>query len=114
MGRAAVEPDVGVAQAPPVRGRLARILWGDLAPPWLLPLATAAVLFLRLGAPSLWTHEGRWALICREMNRSGDSFPPRLLDEDYFDKPLLSYWLMLAVGRLAGGLTETALRIPGV
>jgi 4-amino-4-deoxy-L-arabinose transferase-like glycosyltransferase len=93
---------------------LARVLWGDRAPAWLLPLAATTILLVMLGTPNLWTHEGRWALICREMERSGDYFHPRLFDDDYFDKPLLSYWLMIGCGRLTGGLNEWALRLPGV
>ncbi len=99
----------------PPRGRgLARILWGDRAPAWLLPLAATTILVVMLGSQDLWTHEGRWALICREMDRSGDYFHPRLFDDDYFDKPLLSYWFMIGAGRLMGGLNEWALRLPGV
>jgi 4-amino-4-deoxy-L-arabinose transferase-like glycosyltransferase len=92
---------------------LARVLWGGERTAWILFLASAAVLFVMLGSQTLWTHEGRWALICREMERSGDYFHPRLFDADYFDKPLLSYWFMIAFGRLLGGLNEWTLRIPG-
>jgi len=78
-------------------------------------MAVAALTFLAFpGAATLWTHEGRWAVICREMLRSGDYFHPYLFDEEYFDKPLLSYWLMIGSARLFGSLTETTLRIPGI
>jgi 4-amino-4-deoxy-L-arabinose transferase-like glycosyltransferase len=78
-------------------------------------LATAALLlFIMPGASNLWTHEGRWAVICREMMRSGDYLHPYLLGEEYYDKPLLSYWLMIGVARLLGGLSETALRLPSM
>jgi len=66
------------------------------------------------GAADLWTHEGRWAVICREMMRSGDYIHPYLFDEEYYDKPLLSYWLMIGSARLLGGLSETALRLPAM
>jgi len=80
-----------------------------------LLLGTAAVvLLLFLGSASLWTHEGRWAVICREMMRSGDYFHPYLFDEEYFDKPLLSYWLMIGCARIFGVLNETTLRLPGI
>jgi len=78
-------------------------------------MAVAALTFLAFpGAATLWTHEGRWAVICREMLRSGDYFHPYLFDEESFDKPLLSYWLMIGSARLFGSLTETTLRIPGI
>jgi len=77
-------------------------------------LGTAVLLLLVFpGAASLWTHEGRWAVICREMMRSGDYFHPYLFDEEYFDKPLLSYWLMICCAKLFGVLNETTLRLPG-
>jgi 4-amino-4-deoxy-L-arabinose transferase-like glycosyltransferase len=80
-----------------------------------LLLGTAAVLLLLFpGAASLWTHEGRWAVICREMMRSGDYFHPYLFDEEYFDKPLLSYWLMIGCARIFGVLNETTMRLPGI
>ena len=82
--------------------------------PWILLSAAAVLLLICPGAASLWTHEGRWAVICREMLRSGDYFHPYLFDEEYFDKPLLSYWLMIGCSRLLGGLGEAALRIPGM
>ena len=78
-------------------------------------LGTSALLLLLFpGSASLWTHEGRWAVICREMMRSGDYFHPYLFDEEYFDKPLLSYWLMIGCAKLFGGLNEITLRMPGI
>ncbi|HTF55723.1 MAG TPA: glycosyltransferase family 39 protein, partial [Planctomycetota bacterium] len=108
--------DAGGHEAPgPDEARgLPRLLWGNGAPRWLLPVASAAVLLVMLGSQTLWTHEGRWAVITREMERSGDYFHPRLFDDDYFDKPLFSYWLMIGAGRLLGGLNEWTLRLPGV
>jgi len=99
---------------PAERRGLAHWLWGPGAPRWLLHAASAAVLLVMLGSQNLWTHEGRWAVICQEMERSGDYFHPRLFEDDYFDKPLLSYWLMIAFARLLGGLNEWSLRLPGV
>jgi 4-amino-4-deoxy-L-arabinose transferase-like glycosyltransferase len=81
---------------------------------WILLGAAAAILLAFPGSASLWTHEGRWAVICREMMRSGDYFHPYLFDEEYFDKPLLSYWLMIGCAKVFGTLNETTLRLPGI
>lgn len=82
--------------------------------PRLLLAVSAVILLAFPGSGSLWTHEGRWAEICRDMMRSGDYFHPHLFDEEYFDKPLPTYWIMIASARLFGGLNETTLRIPGI
>src|SRR5258706_14998308 len=91
-----------VPLVPLERRGLPGFLWGDRAPAWLLPLAATTILLVMLGSQNLWTHEGRWALICREMDRTGDYFHPRLFDDDYFDKTLVSYWLMIGCGLLIG------------
>src|SRR5438045_1472680 len=89
-----------------------RLLLAPVRGPRIL-LAPAALLILIMpGASSLWAHEGRWAVICREMMRSGDYVHPYLFDEVYYDKPLLSFWLMIGVARVFGGLSETAMRLP--
>src|SRR5262245_37296805 len=77
-----------------------------------LMLAAAAVLFVSLGAHELWTYEGRWAEICREMQQSGDWLHPREFGEPCYDKPPLSYWLVLAASKSTGSLDEWALRLP--
>jgi 4-amino-4-deoxy-L-arabinose transferase-like glycosyltransferase len=78
-----------------------------------LVLAGAAVLFLaRLGDRAIWSEEVRWAEIPREMVRSGDWFWPTINSHTYYDKPLGSYWLVLAASTVAGGVNETAARLP--
>jgi 4-amino-4-deoxy-L-arabinose transferase-like glycosyltransferase len=99
--------------APP-RPRLAGALLDPVLGPRILLGSAALLLFIMPGASNLWTHEGRWAVICREMMRSGDYTHPYLFDEEYYDKPLLSYWLMIGFARLLGGLSETAMRLPGM
>ncbi|HSD10668.1 MAG TPA: glycosyltransferase family 39 protein, partial [Candidatus Binatia bacterium] len=89
-----------------------RWLWGDSATIVLLLTVSAAVLLGRLGAAELWTEEGRWAAICAHMVASGDYLHPYLYGEPYYDKPLLSYWLMVGAARTLGRLDETALRLP--
>ncbi len=76
-------------------------------------LALAAVLFFaRLGDRALWTMELRWAEIPREMRLSHDYFWPTINGRTYYDKPLGSYWLVIAASRLTGSLDETAARLP--
>ena len=79
----------------------------------LLVLALAgALLFLRLGERSLWGPEGRWASVAREMRLSSNYFWPTINGVGYYDKPLLSYWLVLGAAHLTGGLNEAATRLP--
>ncbi|MGE5293996.1 MAG: ArnT family glycosyltransferase, partial [Solirubrobacterales bacterium] len=67
-----------------------------------------------LGARGLWGAEDRWAEIAREMRLTGDYFHPRLNGEAYFDKPLLTYWLILPAAAIAGRLDEAVARAPSV
>ena len=87
-------------------------LWGESSSIILLLAISAVVLFVKLGAAELWTHEGRWAAVCSHMMRSGDYLHPYLYGAAYYDKPVLSYWLMIGAARLFGRLSETALRLP--
>jgi 4-amino-4-deoxy-L-arabinose transferase-like glycosyltransferase len=76
-------------------------------------LTVAAVLFFtRLGARALWSSEFRWAEIAREMLLTSRYFWPTINGHVYYDKPLGSYWLVLAAAHLRGGLDETAARLP--
>jgi 4-amino-4-deoxy-L-arabinose transferase-like glycosyltransferase len=76
-------------------------------------LMLAAVLFFaRLGARALWASEFRWAEIAREMQLSSRYFWPTINGRVYYDKPLGSYWLVLAAARLTGGLDENSARLP--
>jgi 4-amino-4-deoxy-L-arabinose transferase-like glycosyltransferase len=82
---------------------------------WLpvVVLILAAGLFLgRLGERALWSEELRWAEIPREMVLTGDYFHPTINGRSYYDKPLGSYWLVLASAGLTGSLDETAARLP--
>jgi 4-amino-4-deoxy-L-arabinose transferase-like glycosyltransferase len=75
-------------------------------------MLAAAMFFARLGARALWSSEFRWAEIAREMQLTSRYFWPTINGRVYFDKPLGSYWLVLAAARLTGGLDETAARLP--
>ncbi|HEV3144798.1 MAG TPA: glycosyltransferase family 39 protein [Gemmataceae bacterium] len=76
-------------------------------------LVLAAVLFgARLGERSLWSEEVRWAEIPREMEQTGRYFWPTINGKPYYDKPLGSYWLVLAAAHITGNLDEAAARWP--
>ncbi len=75
-------------------------------------ILAAAMFFARLGARALWSSEFRWAEIAREMLLTSRYFWPTINGRVYFDKPLGSYWLVLAATGLTGGLDETSARLP--
>lgn len=79
---------------------------------WGVIALTAILYFTRLGARALWSSEFRWAEISREMIRTGNYFWPTINGHLYYDKPLGSYWLVLASTWITGGLDETAARLP--
>jgi 4-amino-4-deoxy-L-arabinose transferase-like glycosyltransferase len=79
---------------------------------WGVLVLTAILYFTRLGAKALWASEFRWAEIAREMIRSGNYFWPTINGHLYYDKPLGSYWLVLASIPVSGGMNETAARLP--
>jgi 4-amino-4-deoxy-L-arabinose transferase-like glycosyltransferase len=88
--------------------RPARWGWPDLA----ILTVGGLLLFTALGTRSLWHSEGRWAEITREMFLTGDFFHPTIGGEPYFDKPLLTYWLVAAAAAISGKLDEWAARFP--
>ncbi len=75
-------------------------------------VSALVLLFGALGGTSLHGSEERWAEVTREMFRSGDFFHPTINGEPYFDKPLLSYWLIALVSLAAGSITEWPVRLP--
>ena len=85
-------------------------------PFWLQALTVmvlaAALFFLGLGERALWGPEGRWGSIAREMELSGNYFWPTINGRAYYDKPLLSYWFVIAASRLTDGVNEAAARLP--
>src|SRR5262249_33773257 len=89
-------------------------LWGPRARFGSLLAAAAAILLVVLGGRELWTLEARWADICWRMMHSGDYVHPSLGGVTYYDKPLLSYWLIIVTARLIGHLSVWALRLPSV
>ncbi len=84
------------------------VRWADF-----LLLSTAFLLmFWGLGGRSLWGSEGRWAEVVREMLLTKDFFHPTIGGEPYFDKPLLTYWLIAAISAVTGTLNEWVVRAP--
>jgi len=55
--------------------------------------------------------EPRYAAVAREMYLSGDYITPRLLGENWFEKPVLMYWCA-ALGYAIFGIGETGARLP--
>jgi 4-amino-4-deoxy-L-arabinose transferase-like glycosyltransferase len=92
--------------------RIARYLYSESSKTVYLLVGSGLILLLMLGSGVLWNLETRWAAIAMEMMRSGDYFHPYYFTEAYFDKPLLSYWLITGFGHLFGQLNEWALRLP--
>lgn len=91
---------------------LSQTLWGLHAKSRYLYLAAAILFFSALGGRELWTQEHRWADIVTGMFLRHDFFHPYLGDQQYYDKPLLSYWMMAGLSKLMGGITTVALRLP--
>lgn len=76
-------------------------------------LSAAAVVFLaRLGDRAVVSEEARWAEVAREMKQSGDYLHPTINGRTYYDKPVGSYWLILAASHLTGTVDETTARLP--
>jgi 4-amino-4-deoxy-L-arabinose transferase-like glycosyltransferase len=70
------------------------------------------LLFWGIGQRSLWGSEGRWGEITREMFVSGDFFHPTIGGEPYFDKPLVTYWIIAGLSAISGQLNEFIIRLP--
>src|ERR1700730_5386269 len=87
--------------------------WRDGRVATLGVMLLASVMFLsRLGGRALWSSEGRWAEIAREMILTSNYFWPTINGHLYYDKPLLSYWFVILAARLSGAMNETAARLP--
>jgi len=80
----------------------------------LFTLSAILLLFGGLGARSLWGSEDRWAEISRNILKSGDWFHPAINGQIYFDKPLFSYWWVVASEWITGTLDEFTIRLPSV
>ncbi len=92
--------------------KLADSLWGHKARFSYLFIASIVLLFTLLGGREIWTQEHRWADIVSGMFYRHDFLHPYLGETDYYDKPLLSYWLIALFAKLSHALTTWALRLP--
>lgn len=71
------------------------------------------LLFLNLGVKGISGSEARWTAIVREMYLNGNFFQPTINFELYFDKPILSYWLIAFCALFNNGtVNELIARIP--
>jgi 4-amino-4-deoxy-L-arabinose transferase-like glycosyltransferase len=84
--------------------------WRKIA--WVVLGLAAILFFARLGARALWASEFRWAEIAREMQLTSNYFWPTINGRLYYDKPLGTYWLIIASTWLTGGMDEAATRLP--
>ncbi|WP_419721965.1 ArnT family glycosyltransferase [Pseudomonas nitroreducens] len=79
----------------------------------LLMGVSTLLLVFGLGGREVWGPEVRWADIVLQMLQSGDYLDPYLSGSPYYDKPLLSYWLIAAPASLFG-LNHWTLRASSV
>lgn len=91
---------------------IADSLWGNKAKFSYLLLAAMVLLLTLLGEREIWTQEHRWADIVSGMFFRNDFLHPYLGENRYYDKPLLSYWLIVLVTKISGTLNVLALRLP--
>jgi len=87
-------------------------LWGHHTRFLYLLLAGIVLLFGFLGSREMWTQEHRWADIVTSMFFYQDFLHPVLNGREYYDKPLLSYWLIAGLSAITGQLNLWTLRIP--
>ena len=87
-----------------------KAIWGDV----FLFAITLFLLLWGLGTRTLWSSEGRWAEIVREMFVQRDFFHPTIGGMPYFDKPLMTYWAIAALSAITGRLDEFIIRLPSV
>jgi len=93
---------------------LADRLWNTPSRNFYLAIVVILLLGTALGSKEIWTQETRWANIVLHMLQTGDYLHPFLRGEAYYDKPLLSYWLIVMASWLTDGLTLVSLRLPSV
>lgn len=91
---------------------LTELLWGKKSNVIYLMIAASCMLLAFLGAREIWTQEHRWADIVAGMFFRHDFLHPYLNEVDYYDKPLLSYWLIAAFSTLTGQVSTWTLRLP--
>jgi len=78
----------------------------------LFLLTSVVLLFVFLGRDSIYGPEARCAIIAREMLLNSDFFHPTIAGMGYFDKPLLTYWIIAFFSAISGVVNEWTVRIP--
>lgn len=74
---------------------------------------TVILYFTGLGARDFWAPvEPRYAEISRIMFAKGEWIVPTINGEIYTDKPILYFWLVLIVSKIAGVVNEWTVRLP--
>ncbi|HEX2229054.1 MAG TPA: glycosyltransferase family 39 protein [Candidatus Binatia bacterium] len=81
---------------------------------WVSLLVLCSALFFPgLGARDFWAPvEPRYAEIARVMFTKGEWIVPTVNGKLYTDKPILYFWLILVVSKLAGAVNEWTVRLP--
>ncbi|MBA3660297.1 MAG: glycosyltransferase family 39 protein [Gammaproteobacteria bacterium] len=92
--------------------KMAETLWNRNAKTFYLLIGASLLLFSFLGARDIWTQEHRWADIVTAMFARQDFLHPFLNNAHYYDKPLLSYWLIVISAKVFGALNTWTLRLP--
>jgi len=70
------------------------------------------IFFYKLGDRPLWEYdEGKHAQVAKEMLLSGDWITPTFNGENFYDKPILHFWLIM-ISFLLFGINEFAARFP--
>lgn len=92
--------------------RISESLWGSKGKFSYLLIAAILMLFTLLGGREIWTQEHRWADIVAGMFYRHDFLHPYLGNSFYYDKPLLSYWLIVLFTQFSDALTTWSLRLP--
>lgn len=87
-------------------------LWGKEAKFFYLILSAIILLFGFLGSRELWTQEHRWADIVTSMFFYHDFLHPILNGQEYYDKPLLSYWFIAGLSAITGQFSLLTMRLP--
>lgn len=95
-----------------ILSNLVETLWGQRARLSYLMLTALVLLLTLLGERDIWTQEHRWADIVSGMFYRQDFLHPYLGENNYYDKPLLSYWLIAGFAKLLGVLSAWVLRLP--
>lgn len=92
--------------------RISDYLWGEKASLYTLAIVAAILIFGMLGSHLLWTQENRWADIVMNMFYTNDYLHPTLLGKNYYDKPLLSYWMVVGLVKVFNSFSVFLLRFP--